>query len=97
MNERALRQEVIERDRVCMDCGGPGEEVHHILPRSRFGKHGKEKLWALKNLVLLCVRCHQLSNGGAGAHTRERRQAHMTLLKECYGYDYNDEPWKSYI
>lgn len=43
-----VRALVIERDRVCVSCGGPGEEIDHIDGDS--GDPG--------NLQLLCTTCH---------------------------------------
>lgn len=46
-----LRRSPIRR--VCAVCGGIAECTHHVLPRSRGGKH------TAANLLPLCHRCHQ--------------------------------------
>ena len=46
--------QVLERDNwACARCGGLGGEIHHRLPKSRGGTHD------LRNLVLICGRCHR--------------------------------------
>ena len=49
---KAKRKLVIKRDKVCQKCAGPGTEVHHISYRYL----GNEPL---KDLALLCRKCHQ--------------------------------------
>jgi len=53
---RDLRQAVLERDRrICQACGRPTSgQVHHICPRGQGGAD------SLRNLMLLCGRCHML-------------------------------------
>ena len=46
------RKEVIERDKHCIFCGMRGNQICHIIPRSRGGLGIKE------NLVLGCWECH---------------------------------------
>lgn len=45
----SLRKRIYARDRTCIDCGGSGEEIHHLtyeLPVTE------------EKLVLLCRACH---------------------------------------
>lgn len=85
---------VVERDHYrCFLCG---EEnwlaVHHIVPRSRTSKkHPGAFLWDLKNLVLLCQRCHEK------AHTRAARISLLNRLKEMFQYDYSEYPFLEYM
>lgn len=91
MNHADVCEQVIERDRHCLDCGAYPAAVHHIVGRAHFGKHGQAKCWALKNLCLLCPECH------AKAHTHQARVKHLTFLKVRYNYDYAEKPWSEYI
>lgn len=52
-----VRKLVYKRfDNCCFLCGGTGEEIHHIIPRSE----NKELINEPSNLVLLCHSCHYL-------------------------------------
>ena len=58
MTER-LRLMVVERyDGTCALCHGPGHEVDHIIPRSRFGSKRVAEQEDISNLQLLCLKCH---------------------------------------
>lgn len=47
------RERIKRRDKgTCVQCGGTGTHVDHIIPVSRGGS------WSLENLQLLCVPCH---------------------------------------
>ncbi len=46
---RMVRKEVLDRDRVCQDCGGKGTLVHHLNYQHPI---------AARDLVLLCGTCH---------------------------------------
>ncbi|GGY88658.1 HNH endonuclease [Streptomyces nitrosporeus] len=46
----------------CVFCGGPFEEIEHILPLSRGGEH------SLANIVPSCVDCNR---GAGGKHARD--------------------------
>lgn len=76
--DERLREAVIDRDRVCLECGGVGQEVHHVISRRFKGAND------LRNLLFLCWACHQK----AGAH--QVKVQHIALLKRLYGYDYSD-------
>ena len=45
-----IRTVIAERDKVCQDCGGKGNGVHHI---DKNRKHND-----IDNLVYLCWTCH---------------------------------------
>jgi len=55
-NWEQLRRLVIERDKVCQDCGGKGEGVHH--------KDLDRENNCLDNLVYLCWQCHMKHHHG---------------------------------
>lgn len=67
----AARRRVHERDGVCQNCGHDGSkrrlEVHHIIPVRRFRESSDAELadaHDLRNLVLLCRRCHPRADHG---------------------------------
>lgn len=49
---RAQIRAVLERDKVCRNCGGTAKDIDHIIPVSRGGPT------ELSNLQLLCRPCH---------------------------------------
>ena len=90
----AAIQDVISRDGHCVECHGyVGLELHHIVPRSHFGRKNKAECWTPRNMLMLCPDCHRLKDKQAGAHTHEARVRHIALLAERYGYDYSERPW----
>lgn len=42
----------------CKSCGGKSVEIHHIVPRSKFGSKRKDEQDHPNNLVALCRKCH---------------------------------------
>jgi 5-methylcytosine-specific restriction endonuclease McrA len=57
--------DVIQRDgEMCVQCGAPGAEIDHIIPRSRFGRKRKKEQDELSNLQLLCLPCHRSKHMG---------------------------------
>ncbi len=40
------------------DCGKVAVDIHHIIPRSRFGKKRKDEQDHVSNLIALCRDCH---------------------------------------
>ena len=49
-----VRKLIRERDKnMCQRCRGKGTDVSHVVPRTN-----KVLRWDLKNLKLLCRRCH---------------------------------------
>ncbi|MBI3927537.1 MAG: HNH endonuclease [Armatimonadetes bacterium] len=64
------RKNVLVRDRhVCQYCGGPGNTVDHVRPRSRGGQDS----WL--NCVCACADCNRRKNN------RTPAEAGMTLLR----------------
>ena len=79
---------VVERDQgACQDCGRAAGDIHHVIPRGWFGKHGKVRAGVASNLICLCREHHNQ------AHTKVARYRHLTLLRERHGYLYSDQPW----
>lgn len=48
----------------CECCGGTAVDIHHIIPRSRFGNKTKDKQDAIENLIGLCRQCHDKAHDG---------------------------------
>ena len=81
---------VIERDQGrCALCSRPASEVHHIIPRSHFGKRSKI-CWQLKNMMCLCKECH-----GDWQHTKAARRAALIYLRRAFKYNYKGQPWEA--
>lgn len=47
---------------ACEVCLGTSVEIHHIIPRSKFGSKRKEEQDHISNLVALCRLCHNLAH-----------------------------------
>ncbi len=55
------RNAVITRDKgLCVNCGGKGQEVHHLLPNTKLNeKLYSGKINSMENLVYVCHDCHE--------------------------------------
>lgn len=49
---------------ACETCGGKSVEIHHIIPRSKFGSKRKDEQDAPDNLIALCRACHDRAHNG---------------------------------
>lgn len=66
MDERQ-RIRIWERDEgICQQCGGPGEEIDHIVPKRMGGRHGAAKVISESddNLQMICIGCHYIKHNG---------------------------------
>ena len=80
---------VLNRDRwLCQECGFQARAIHHIVPRSRYGKKGQELRDDERNLISLCEDCHLYKDGGA--HRTIKRKEHLELLAKLHGYTYTE-------
>ena len=43
---------------ACEVCGGTSVDIHHIVPRSKFGSKRKAEQDHISNLIALCRVCH---------------------------------------
>jgi len=43
----------------CEICHMPAHDIHHIIPRSKFGKKEKVNQDKINNLIALCRPCHE--------------------------------------
>ena len=74
----AVRKQIYSKfNERCFLCGGYGEEIHHIIPRSE----DKRLINDPSNLVLLCHSCHYLVTNIKPLYWKEY------LLREVTGYD----------
>ncbi len=49
---------------ACEVCSATSVDIHHILPRSKFGSKRKAEQDHVSNLVALCRVCHNLAHDG---------------------------------
>lgn len=59
----------------CEVCNALAVDIHHIIPRSKFGSKRKEEQDAPDNLIALCRTCHE--------------NAHKNLLTKEYLFSIN--------
>lgn len=43
----------------CEYCGAKANDIHHIIPRSKFGKKNKAEQDKITNLIALCRKHHE--------------------------------------
>ncbi len=90
--QSATRPLVIERDdHLCIYCGRLGKNVHEIIPRSAFGKHGRQVCFEVKNRCVVCVKCHAL------CHNWEWRQLALLILQQRHGYEYPEARYRAVL
>jgi 5-methylcytosine-specific restriction endonuclease McrA len=60
------RSRIYDRDEgLCQVCGGPAEEVDHVIPRSALpGKRLRAQRDADSNLICICHACHHQKHHG---------------------------------
>lgn len=56
---------------LCEACGKVGVDIHHVEPRSKFGKKRKSDQDAVGNLVCLCRACHDDAHGPNSREVKE--------------------------
>ena len=56
----------------CEYCASKAVDIHHIIPRSKFGSKRKEEQDHVSNLIALCRVCHNLAH--ANKITKETLQ-----------------------
>ena len=72
--DKIIRDSVIERDQVCMLCGGKQEQIHHVMTKAHSGNN------KAINLLCVCNRCH------LAIHANETKYFKILfkILKEYY-------------
>ena len=73
---KIIRESVINRDKVCVLCGGKQEQIHHVMTKAHSGNNKSI------NLVCVCSRCHRM------IHANEKKYF-ITLFNILQHY-YND-------
>ena len=61
----------------CEVCGCKSVDIHHIEPRSKFGKNKKDEQDKPSNLIALCRLCHDK------AHNNKEFNNSLKELKLC--------------
>ena len=46
----------------CEVCTKQAVDIHHVIPRSKFGKKRKAEQDHISNLIALCRQCHNLAH-----------------------------------
>ena len=46
----------------CERCGAMANDIHHIIPRSKFGSKIKDEQNYIYNLIALCRNCHNMAH-----------------------------------
>lgn len=46
----------------CEVCNVTSVDIHHVIPRSKFGSKRKEEQDNIRNLIALCRDCHNLAH-----------------------------------
>lgn len=78
-----VRQEIFEEaDGKCQQCGGRGEEVHHVMPRSRNGRGVKS------NGLLVCHNCHRMIHDN-----NDLLNDWIKHYKSFYGENFYKDEW----
>lgn len=77
---KELRQHIHERDVYCRVCGGPGDQVHHVITRKRYRTHPERynlrSVHDERNLMWVCWRCQDW------AHASEANLQHAIQIQE---------------
>ena len=86
------RKLVVERDDdLCVLCYRSAVAVHHIVPRSMFGKKTRHLRDHPKNLCCLCDGCHT-----DFIESYEQVVMLLRLMTERYGYEYPESKFRQW-
>jgi len=92
MERDSVYWDVVRRDGGrCVLCGRPGDDVHEIVPRSKFGRVDWDLCMSERNRVVLCRACH------GRVHDVEGRRRLLRLMVERYGYRYDEGIFLRYL
>jgi hypothetical protein len=56
---------------ICEACGQVACDVHHVTPRSKFGRLRKMERDDIENLIALCRLCHEEAHGVEARHLND--------------------------
>ena len=76
----------------CVLCDEKAVDVHEIISKSQFATHELGQCITPKNMVSLCRKHHAEVQGNKKASANLLR-----LLRDRYGYEYKEQPFKWYI
>ena len=80
---KKVRETVLMRDRyLCVKCGKPAEEVHHIIHLSPKNIGDVTVTLNMDNLISLCKDCHFEEHRGEHSKGRE--------VNESYPYEFDE-------
>jgi len=79
----SVRAQILERDQgICQQCFKDGEEIHHIIFKSRGGRG------VFANGVTLCQSCHGKAHSSAAM-----TEYWITIFTDRYGSDFHKDEW----
>ena len=65
----------------CEVCGNRAADIHHIIPRSKFGNKRKDEQDSIYNLIALCRFCHDQAH--AERYTKDfLTDIHLRTIKK---------------
>lgn len=70
----------------CQVCGKQSVDIHHIIPRSKFGSKRKDEQDAINNLIALCRTCHDQAH--AELLTKDMLKARVELYMKLNNPDH---------
>jgi hypothetical protein len=83
---------------ACEVCNATSVDIHHVIPRSKFGSKRKAGQDQISNLIALCRNCHNLAHDGK--ISKETLQEIISKLpkereaiEEAYKNGYIDGDW----
>lgn len=65
---------------ACEVCGAVAKDIHHVVPRSKFGKKRKHEQDAPTNLIALCRNCHDKAHA-----SKEFNESLKDIIKQRNG------------
>ena len=69
MDEKLVHYVLERDDRLCLICGNPGTQIHHVIMKSQHHDKYRTPHYA-NNLILLCDKHHDSQHGKGGGVRR---------------------------
>lgn len=76
---------------MCVVRDVPAQDVHEVVPRSHFGVKNLHQCFDMRNRCCLSRSIHEQ------VHTRQGRMMLLRKMRDLYGYNYDDDPWREYL